>query len=70
MSLVLRIILLTIALTVVRVGYVFYQAAVSADNWIYQGASPGDWNNGGVRGAPGPIAGAGLSIIAIRYGRH
>jgi hypothetical protein len=66
--LVLRTIPVTIALKGVPVGYVFYQAAVSADNWIYEGHSPGDWNDGGGRGAPGPIAGAGLSIIAIGYG--
>jgi hypothetical protein len=47
MSLVLRIILITIALTGVPVGYVFYQAAVSPDNWIYAGPSPGDWRDGG-----------------------
>ena len=68
MSLYLKLILVVIALTGVPVGYVFYQAALSPDNWIYEGANPGNWKDGGLHGAPGPIAGAGIPVIAIGYG--
>jgi|HubBroStandDraft_2_1064218.scaffolds.fasta_scaffold1825496_1 hypothetical protein len=68
MSIALKIVLVAIALIGAPVGYVFYQAALSPDNWIYEGASPGNWKDGGAHGAPGPIAGAGIPVIAIGYG--
>jgi hypothetical protein len=52
------------------VGYVFYQAQLSPDNWVYQGGSVTNWKDGGVHGAPGPIAGAGLPILAVGYGAY
>ena len=42
-------------------GYVFYNGALSPDNWVYQGGKATNCQNGGVHGAPGPIAGAGLT---------
>jgi hypothetical protein len=50
------------------VGYVFYQARLSPDNWVYQGGSPANWKDGGAHGVPGPLAGAGLPFIAVGYG--
>jgi hypothetical protein len=50
------------------VGYVFYQAKLSHDNWVYEGGSPTHWKDGGVHGVPGPLAGAGLPFIAVGYG--
>jgi hypothetical protein len=52
------------------VGYVFYRAQLSPDNWVYQGGSVTNWKDGGVHGAPGPIAGAGLPILAVGYGAY
>ena len=40
------------------VGYVFYNAALSPDNWTYQGSL--QWKDGGYHAAPGPVAGASL----------
>jgi hypothetical protein len=57
----------------VTAGTVLYSGIVSPDSWIYQGGSPfgtQDYKNGGVHGAPGPIAGAGLPILAIGYGAY
>ena len=54
-------------------GTVLYSGIISPDSWIYQGGSPfspGDYKNGGVHGAPGPIAGAGLPFLAIGYGAY
>jgi hypothetical protein len=45
-------------------GYLFYQNSLSPDNRVYQGGRP----DGGVHGAPGPIAGAGLPVLAVGYG--
>ena len=67
MSLALKIALIAIGL-VAPVGFVFYQAALSPDNWIFQGGKPSNWKDGGYHGAPGPIAGAGLPLVAIGYG--
>jgi hypothetical protein len=53
------------------VGAILYSGSVSPQNWVYQGGSPfspSDYKNGGVHGAPGPIAGAGLPALAIGYG--
>ena len=49
------------------VGYVFYQKSLSPDNWVFQGGRPTHWRDGGVHGAPGPIAGAGLPVLAVGY---
>jgi hypothetical protein len=71
MSAVLKALLIATALTGVPVGYVFYKAAVSPDDWVYEGpdrTTSESWRDGGVHGAPGPIAGAGLPVIAIGYG--
>jgi hypothetical protein len=67
MSLALKVALIAIGL-VAPVGFVFYQAAFSHDNWIFQGGKPSNWKDGGYHGAPGPIAGAGLPLVAIGYG--
>jgi hypothetical protein len=50
------------------VGYVFYQSSLSPDNWVYQGA--GRWKDGGVHAVPGPLAGAGLPVIAVGLGAY
>ena len=67
MSLALKIALIAVGL-VVPVGFVFYQVALSPDNWIFQGGRASNWKDGGYHGAPGPIAGAGLPVLAIGYG--
>ena len=67
MSLALKIALIAVGL-VAPVGFVFYQAALSPNNWIFQGGNPSNWKDGGYHGAPGPIAGAGLPLVAIGYG--
>jgi hypothetical protein len=63
MSAILKAVLIAVAVIGVPVGYVFYDAAYSPNNWTYQGPKPSNWKDGGVRGAPGPIAGAGLPVI-------
>jgi hypothetical protein len=68
MSSLLKAVLILVASAGPLVGYVFYESALSPDNWIYQGGSPTNWKDGGLHGAPGPIAGAGLPVIAIGYG--
>ena len=68
MSLVLKLTLMALAL-IVPVGFVFYDAFLSPDAWVYQGHGPTNWKGGGTyHGAPGPIVGAGLPILAIGYG--
>jgi hypothetical protein len=66
---------LTLLLALVGVpvlaGTVLYSGLVSPDNWIYQGGfqgNPQNYIDGGIHGAPGPVAGAGLPILAIGYG--
>jgi hypothetical protein len=57
----------------VAAGTVLYSGIVSPDNWIFQGGSPfkpGDYKSGGLHGVPGPIAGAGLPVLAIGYGAY
>jgi hypothetical protein len=68
MSLTLKIVLIAVALTGVPAGYTFYQAYLSPDNWVYEGSSLDNWKDGGIHGAPGPIMGAGLPVIAIGFG--
>ena len=70
MSALLKIILISVALVGVPAGYVFYSAVLSPDQWTYVGPRPDNWNNGGFRGAPGPIAGAGVPVIVIGYGAY
>ena len=67
MSAALKIILVALGL-VVPAGFVFYQVALSPNNWIYQGGNAGNWKDSGYHGAPGPIVGAGLPVLAIGYG--
>jgi hypothetical protein len=41
--------------------------------WVYQGgfeAKADQHKEGGIHGAPGPIAGAGLPLLAIGYGAY
>lgn len=64
----LFIVLFFTALVGVPVGYVFYKAGLSPDNWIFQGGGLTHWTDGGVHAAPGPIAGAGLPFAAVAYG--
>jgi hypothetical protein len=68
MSWLLKVTLVSAALLGAPVGYVFYQAQLSSDNWIYQGGSPSNWKDGGYHGAPGPLVGAGLPILLISGG--
>jgi len=70
MSAVLKAALIVVALTGVPAGYMFYNFLLSSHDWVYQGSSPTNWSDGGVHGAPGPIAGAGLPVIAIGYGAY
>jgi hypothetical protein len=65
----LKIALALTALASAPVGYVFYQAALSPDSWTYEGGPANNWKDNGVyRGAPGPIAGAGLPFVAVLAG--
>lgn len=69
MTPILKILLIVLATSgVATTGFVFYNSSVSSHDWIYGGGNSSNWNDGGVHGAPGPIAGAGLPIIAIGYG--
>jgi len=68
MSTVLKSVLVAIALLGAPVGYVFYQAQLSPENWVYQGGSASNWKDAGKHGAPGPIAGAGLPLILVGAG--
>jgi hypothetical protein len=71
MSLFLKVILIILVVSgTVATGYVFYNSALSADNWVYRGGSATNWKDGGVHGAPGPIAGAGLPFLAVGYGAY
>jgi hypothetical protein len=69
MSLKLGIALLIMALFGAPIGYGVYHA--SFGNWSAQDGR--SWHDGAphggtVHGAPGPIAGAGLPILAVGYG--
>ena len=69
MSLLLKIVLAALVISgTATAGYVFYNGALSRDNWVYEGGRPANWQNDGVHGAPGPIAGAGLPVLAVGYG--
>ena len=47
-----------------------HRAQLPPDNWVYQGGGVTNWKDGGAHGAPGPIAGAGLPILAVGYGAY
>jgi hypothetical protein len=67
------VLLLTLVGVPVTAGTVLYSGIISPDNWVYQGGNflnTNDYKNGGVHGAPGPIAGAGLPVLAIGYGAY
>jgi hypothetical protein len=64
MTILLKAALIAVALLGVPAGYVFYNSVLSSHDWVYQGSGPTNWKDGGVHGAPGPIAGAGLPIVA------
>jgi hypothetical protein len=65
MSLALKVALLIAAIGA-PIGVVYYNSALSPDNWIYQGNL--NWKDGGYHAAPGPIAGASLPVLAVGYG--
>ena len=69
LSIVLKTVLvLLVLLGAATTGYVYYNGGLSPDNWIFQGGSPSNWQNGGIHGAPGPLAGAGLPVLVVAYG--
>ena len=69
MSLILKLVLAALVVSgVATTGYVYYNGALSGNNWVYEGGKATNWQSGGVHGAPGPIAGAGVPILAIGYG--
>jgi hypothetical protein len=64
------VVLLVLCGVPVTVGTLLYSGIGSPD-WIFQGGSPlspNDYKSGGIHGAPGPIAGAGLPFLAVGYG--
>jgi hypothetical protein len=64
MSLKFGIALLMMALFGAPIGYVAYHE-------IQHESGPASWGGGGtVHGAPGPIAGAGLPILAVGFGAY
>ena len=70
MSPLLKAILLALVLATpgLGVGYVYYNAAVSPDDWVYAGK--GQWKDGGLHAAPAPLAGAGLPILVVLGGGY
>ena len=70
MNQILWIVLVVIAALGAPVGYVFYEASVSPDDWTYQGGSYSNWTDSGIHGVPGPIVGAGLPFVAVGYGAY
>jgi hypothetical protein len=69
LGLTLKTVLVILALTgVATAGFVYYNGGLSPNNWVFNGGSPSNWSNGGVHGAPGPLAGAGIPVMAIAYG--
>jgi hypothetical protein len=63
MSFLHKLILLLLGVTSVPLGYAFYLAAFSSHDWVYQGG--GQWADGGVHAAPGPLVGAGLPVLIV-----
>jgi hypothetical protein len=68
MSLLLKGILFAIAAAGASVGTLYYNGAFSPDNWVYQGGSYSNWKDTGYHGAPGPVAGASLPVLAVGFG--
>ena len=50
----LAAVLAIVALAGATIGYVFYESALSPDDWTYQGQN--QWKDSGLHGAPAPIA--------------
>jgi hypothetical protein len=63
MNAYLAAVLAIVSLVGPPVGYVFYESVLSPDTWVYEGS--GQWKDGGVYGAPGPIVGAGLPGLIL-----
>lgn len=62
----LKIILLFLSIMgITTSGYVYYSTIYSPNNGTFQLGSADD---GGIHGAPGPLAGAGLPVLGIAYG--
>jgi hypothetical protein len=71
LSLALKVVLIVLAVSgAATTGYVYYNGGLSPDNWIFQGGSPGNWTDGGIHGAPGPLAGAGFPVAVVAYGLY
>jgi hypothetical protein len=70
MSPILKAVLVALALAGAPAGYVFYNAVLSPDNWVYEGGKASNWNDTGLHPAPGPIAGAGLPGLAVGLGLY
>jgi hypothetical protein len=54
---------LLVAIGGISVGTVAYNAAISPDNWMYQGQ--GRWTDIGPHAAPGPVVGGGLPALLL-----
>jgi hypothetical protein len=69
---VLKLFLLLAAVGIpATVGTVLYSGLISPENWVFLGGSPfspSDYRDGGLHGAPGPMMGAGLPVLAVGYG--
>jgi hypothetical protein len=68
MSPVLKAILIGLATLGAPIGFVYFNGALSPDNWVFQGGSPTNWKDTGHHGAPGPIAGASLPVLGVGAG--
>jgi hypothetical protein len=66
MSAALKAVLIIVAIAGAPIGYIFYEVALSPDQWIYQGGNPANWQV--YRAAPGPMAGVGLPFLVIVAG--
>jgi hypothetical protein len=70
MTLKLLITLVLTAALGAPVGYVYYNAQLSPDNWVHDGKGLTSWKDGGVHAVPGPLVGAGLPFLAVGYGAY
>src|SRR5215475_5477864 len=97
MSPVLKAVLMVIPLAAAPAGYVFYNAVLSPDNFLYARGKASDWSglinrfntyfthrrdliehrfekvvdrrvDTGYHGAPAPVAGASLPVLAVGFG--
>jgi hypothetical protein len=68
MSWLLKLTLALLVATSIPVGYVFYSAALSSNDWVYKGN--GQWADAGRHGAPGPLVGAGLPLLILAGGGY